>query len=179
MTVSRYSFSEHCADWPERFAAEAAIWRELLGAMLVDVHHVGSTSVPGLAAKPVIDLLPVVKSIEEVEEATSRIEAAGYRAWGEYGLPGRRFFTKDAEGERTHNIHIYGEGNVEIVRHLAFCAYLRQDDLLRAEYEALKREGYRLFPADITGYCAHKNDWIQRIEPLAVAWYREQQGQVT
>ena len=171
---SRYTFAEYSRDWPRLFDEEAERWREMLDDSLVAVHHVGSTSVPGLAAKPVLDLLPEVRNITLIEERTPQIEDAGYRSWGEYGLPGRLFFTKDAGEFRTHNIHLYETGNIEIVRHLAFCAYLRNHDEQRREYEALKREAYERYPANIEGYCGFKDAWIKRIEPIAVAWYQRQ-----
>lgn len=174
MMASRYLFAEYSFDWPRLFEEEAARWREMLGELLVKVHHVGSTSVPGLAAKPVIDLLPEVRDIAEVEERAGDIEEAGYRAWGEYGLPGRQFFTKDSGEYRTHNIHVYETGNIAIVRHVAFCAYLRSHDDERQDYEALKRAAYAAHPADIKGYCAYKDAWIKRVEPLAVAWFERQ-----
>jgi GrpB-like predicted nucleotidyltransferase (UPF0157 family) len=156
------------------FDVEARRWRDLLGDLLVKVHHIGSTSVPGLVAKPVIDLVPEVRDITQVDAYTGQIEESGYRAWGEYGLPGRRFFTKDAGEFRTHNIHVYETGDREIVRHVAFCAYLRNHAGARRAYEALKRIAYAKHPADIDAYCHFKNAWIKRVEGLAVAWYRAQ-----
>lgn len=171
---SRYRFAKYSPDWPRLFDEEATRWRQMLGGLVVKVHHVGSTSVPGLAAKPVIDLLPEVRDITQIDVRATQIEEAGYRAWGEYGLPGRRFFTKDAGEYRTHNIHVYETGNIEIVRHVAFCAYLRNHDDERREYEALKRDAYAQYPADIEGYCDFKDAWIKRVEPLAVAWFEQQ-----
>ena len=67
---SRYTFESNSADWPRQFEPEAARLRELLGAELVAIHHIGSTAVPGLAAKPIIDLLPIVRRIERVHTFT-------------------------------------------------------------------------------------------------------------
>src|SRR5688572_26829142 len=100
---SRYTFEPYSADWPRLFESEAERLRRLLGAELVAIHHIGSTAIPGLAAKPIIDLLPVVRQIDRVDALTPAFEAAGYRAWGEYGLSGRRYFTRDdVSGLRTH-----------------------------------------------------------------------------
>jgi GrpB-like predicted nucleotidyltransferase (UPF0157 family) len=171
---SIYTFSEYSPAWPAEFAAEADRIRALLCEDLVAVHHIGSTSIPGLAAKPVIDLLPIVHEISIVDKREADFVAANYQAWGEYGINGRRFFTKDRNGVRTHNVHVFAVGSTQIERHLAFCAYLRSHSYLRAEYEALKRDVYARHPANIAGYMEGKNAWIQRVEPLAVQWYRQQ-----
>lgn len=170
--VSRYLLTEYSPTWVDDFSCEAEQLRRLLGSLLVDVHHIGSTSVPGLAAKPTIDVLPVVTCIESVDGMAGRLEAAGYRTWGEYGLPGRRLFTRDQSGFRTHNVHIYARGHDDIERHLAFGAYLRAHPEARREYEMLKRQVYAQHPANIALYSDGKNAWIKRAEVLALSWYR-------
>ncbi len=171
---SKYTFTDYRADWPGEFAREAARWRTLLGDALVAVHHIGSTSVPGLPAKPIIDLLPIVRDIGALDDRTEQLEEAGYRAWGEYGIAGRRFFTRDRGEFRTHNVHAFGEGAPQIPRHLAFCAYLRRHDEARDEYAALKREVHALHPADIAAYNDGKNDWIKRVEQTAIEWFQRE-----
>jgi GrpB-like predicted nucleotidyltransferase (UPF0157 family) len=171
---SRYSFTDYSPDWPASFEQEAERLRTVLGEELVAVHHIGSTSVPGLAAKPIIDLLPLVRAIAAVDDLTPRFRDAGYRDWGEYGLPGRRYFTRDHGEVRTHNVHVYQFDHPEAERHLAFCAYLRHHEPARQEYEALKRAVYERHPADIEAYMDGKNAWIKRVEPVAIEWYRRQ-----
>jgi GrpB-like predicted nucleotidyltransferase (UPF0157 family) len=171
---SLYTFTDYSPDWPAEFRREADRLRALLGDDLVAVHHVGSTSVPGLAAKPIIDVMPLVRCLASVDDHTPRLEEAGYAAWGENGLPGRRYFTKDRGAYRTHNLHVYQLGNPEAERHLAFCAYLRAHDQASREYEALKRAAYERHPADVAAYNGDKDAWIKQTESLALAWYREQ-----
>ena len=171
---SKYRFANYSPEWSDEFDQEAARLRLLLGNELVCVHHIGSTAVQGLPAKPIIDLLPVVRDIQRIEDQTPKFEEAGYKAWGEYGLPGRRYFTKDRAEYRTHNVHIFQQGNPEIERHLAFCAYLRSHKEIRDEYGDLKREVYARHPADIVAYNDGKNAWIRQVERLAVDWYRRQ-----
>ena len=169
--TSLYTFSEYSADWPLEFEREAGRLRGYFKDEIVAIHHIGSTSVPGLAAKPVIDVLPVIRHIETADALTSLLEKEGYRAWGEYGLAGRRFFTRDRGGYRTHNIHIYGEGHPDIERHLAFCAYLRAHADARKEYETIKRAAYARFPANIDGYMECKDEWIKQHEIIALDWF--------
>ena len=171
---SQYTFTDYSPAWPAAFNQEAKRLKSLLGDELIIVHHIGSTSVPGLAAKPIIDLLPLVRTIETLDDLTPMLEDAGYQAWGEYGLAGRRYFTKDRDAYRTHNIHIYQLGNPDVERHLAFCAYLRSHAQVRDEYAALKRDVYAQHPADIFAYNDGKNAWIKAIEIVALEWYRQQ-----
>lgn len=170
---SRYTFTEYSTDWPLEFQREAEKLRSLLGDELVAVHHVGSTSVPGLPAKPIIDLLPLVRDIQHVDDCTPQLEQQGYKAWGEYGLAGRRFFTKDRGEFRTHNIHVYADGDPAVERHLAFCAYLRAHPKVCTEYAELKRQVYARHPADIAAYSDGKDAWIKRVERVAIDWYRD------
>lgn len=168
---SRYTFVPYSTDWPAEFERESERLRGLLGDALVTVHHIGSTSVPGLAAKPIIDVLPCVTSLEAVEAATPRLAAAGYRAWGAYGLPGRRYFTRDRDGWRTHNVHIYRVDDRDVTRHLAFAAFLRHHPDVRDAYAAVKRDAYARHPADIAAYADAKDAWIKRVERDALAWF--------
>lgn len=176
VTASLYTFTDYSPEWPSEFRREAERLKQLLGDELITVHHIGSTSVPGLAAKPTIDLLPVARDITCIDACTSMLEEAGYQAWGEYGLPGRRYFSRDRGAYRTHNVHIYQVGDPDVDRHLAFCAYLRSHAQARNEYEALKREVYARHPADVAAYNGGKNAWIKRVEQLALEWYRQQAG---
>ena len=171
---SQYTFTDYSPTWPAAFQQEAERLKTLLGDELVAVHHIGSTSVPGLAAKPIIDLLPLVQVIEAIDRLTPTLEQAGYQAWGESGLAGRREFTRDRGAFRTHNVHIYQVDYPEVDRHLALCAYLRSHAAARDEYAALKREVYAQYPDDIAAYNDAKNDWIKAVEALALAWYRQQ-----
>ncbi|MEM9004431.1 MAG: GrpB family protein [Cyanobacteria bacterium P01_F01_bin.86] len=171
---SLYTFTDYSLDWPRQFEQEATRLRDLLGEELVTIHHIGSTSVPGLAAKPIIDLLPVAHNIQRIDQYTTELQRAGYKPWGAYGLPGRRFFTKDQDGYRTRNIHIYQAGNPEIDRHVAFCTFLRAHDPIRQDYANLKRQVYACHPDDIEAYNDGKDAWIKEIEPLALAWYQKQ-----
>ena len=153
------------------FADVATRLRAVFGEELTLVHHIGSTSVPGLAAKPIIDVLPVVREICQVDRRAPQLQELGYRTWGEYGIPGRRFVTRDAGHFRTHNLHFFEDGDAQIVRHLAFCAYLREHHEIRDEYAALKREVYAQHPANIDAYGEGKNAWIKRVERVAEEWY--------
>src|SRR4051812_35221263 len=98
----------HDTTWAAEFDREASVVKKSLGAALIDLHHIGSTAIPGIAAKPVIDMLAVVSSVQDLDRASSALEALGYEAKGEFGIPGRRYFRKDSpSGVRTHQIHAF------------------------------------------------------------------------
>ena len=170
--VCKYTFVDYSPEWPKQFEQAAALIRSILGNELVDIQHVGSTSVPGLSAKPIIDIMPLVKDIHRVSQYNAAMGEHGFRAWGEYGLAGRRYFTKDGENLRTHNVHIYEHDHPEAIRHLAFCAYLREHDAVMREYGDLKRLAYQQHPDDVDAYNDAKNDWIKRVEKIATEWYQ-------
>lgn len=116
-----------------------------------------------------IDIMPVVKDIERVDDFNTAMIDVGYKAKGENGLPGRRFFQKGGS-ERTHHIHFYDIGNPEIDRHLAFRNYLRtHPDALR-KYGSLKKELSQRFPDNIDAYIRGKEQLISKIEKKAMYW---------
>lgn len=149
--------------WPELFRVEAEHIKQALGDNCVAIHHIGSTSVPGLSAKPIIDILPVVRNIQEVDQAIQAMEALGYEAKGEYGIAFRRYFQKDKD-IRTHHVHAYQEGDPEISRYLKFRDWLRShlDDAER--YAQLKIELAAKFPHDILQYCNGKDAFVAQID---------------
>lgn len=157
--------------WPELFRAEARRIRDILNGNPVEIFHIGSTSVPGLRAKPIIDIMPVVLDIEQVDERIGEFEAIGYKAMGELGIPGRRYFRKGGEN-RTHQIHAFQYDNVHaITRHLAFRDYLRSHPGVSAAYAALKSELAMRYPKDIGRYCDGKDSFVKRVERDALQWY--------
>src|SRR5512134_3435 len=105
--------------WATAFADEAARLRGAVPESFVDLQHAGSTAIPGLIAKPVIDILAVVSRVEALDLRRDTFEALGYEVMGEFGIPSRRYFRKDdLSGRRTHQVHAFAEGSSEIARHL-------------------------------------------------------------
>lgn len=123
--------------WSSRYENEAARLRPLFGESLVDMHHVGSTAVPGLAAKPEIDILIVVPAKAEEEDWSAGLAPFGYSR-GSNLSTGHQFYKRDVSEGRTHKLHVCTEGHVEIKRTLDFRNLLRRDDRLRRDYALLK-----------------------------------------
>lgn len=156
--------------WDRMAAAEAGMIRNALGEALLDVKHIGSTSVPGLSAKPILDFLGIVRDLSVLDARAEALEMLGYMAMGENGLPGRRFFKK-GESPRTHHLHFYQRDNVrEIERHLALPAYLRAYQAEAEAYGALKTKLAAVFPQDIEAYMAGKSAFVRELELRALLW---------
>ena len=156
--------------WEAAFQREKALLREILGENCLEIYHIGSTAVPDLAAKPVIDLMPVVTRLEEVDGASRALEDAGYEYLGEFGIPGRRYLRKGGD-LRTHQVHIFAATDQNnIRRHLAFRDYMRAHPQAREVYAQLKKDLALRFPYDIEGYCNGKDTFVQAVQAEALAW---------
>lgn len=153
---------------------EAIRLHQALGDVIVTVHHIGSTSIPGIMAKPIIDMLPVVLDLRSLDRTISKVESLGYECLGEFGLPGRRYCRRNdpTTGMRTYQLHFYALGSSEIDRHLAFSEYLRVHPVIATEYEAEKLRAVALHPDNISDYNDAKNDWIKRVEQDALKWWK-------
>ncbi|WP_261129680.1 GrpB family protein [Bacillus sp. Marseille-Q3570] len=158
-------------EWPKMFHYEMNKLQGIYGSQIVTIHHIGSTSIEGLKAKPIIDIMPVVKNIKEVDKFDDQMRAIGYEPRGENGIPGRRYFQKGGDS-RTHHVHIYQQGDMQIKRHLAFRDYLRMNSELKIKYGNLKEKLSKQFPHDIAAYIKGKEQLISEIEKKAVNWNR-------
>lgn len=161
--------------WSHEFERAAAELAAVLGANLVAIHHIGSTAVPGIHAKPIIDLLPVVRDLSAVDARTPALEKLGYEALGELGIAGRRYLRRcDAAGQRTHHVHVFEQHSPHITRHLAFRDFLRAHPEQAQHYSALKQRLAAAHPDDWNAYCDEKDAFVQPLERQAMAWFAEQ-----
>ena len=159
--------------WPELAQREIDRLAAALGPAISCVHHIGSTSVPGLAAKPILDLMPVTSDIRLIDGTLTVFGDLGYRCRGELGIPGRRYFTlEDGTGVRRAQLHCFQTGSPHIERHLAFRDYLRAHPAAAATYQAEKQRCAGLHPSDSHAYSDCKAGWITTAEAEALAWYR-------
>ena len=163
----------HSPRWRTMAAEESARLKAALGELLVTVHHIGSTAIPGIVAKPIVDLMPVVRGDTALDAAEAPVRALGYRWYGEYGLAGRRYCTlSDAvSGKRLFQLHIYAPNAVHLPRHLAFRDYLLAHPGTAKEYEAEKLRAAAVAPHDTNAYNDEKNEFIARVERQAVSWW--------
>lgn len=162
----------HNPRWAEAAKAESDALGAALGPTILVVHHIGSTAIPNIRAKPILDLMPVVTSLGRLDQCRGLFESLGYEWWGEFGLPERRYCTKDDLNTRRRlvQLHCYETGCLEIIRHLAFRDYLRARSDLAREYEQEKLRCQVQHPDNTHSYGTCKSAWIKHIESQALAW---------
>uniref|UniRef100_UPI0031E3BD77 GrpB family protein n=1 Tax=Klebsiella sp. TaxID=576 RepID=UPI0031E3BD77 len=151
--------------WPQLFEAESLLIKTVLGGVAENVHHIGSTSVPGLSAKPVIDILLEVSDISALDN--SAMTRVGYIARGENGITGRQYFIKGSD-RRSHQVHAFAVGDIQVLRHLAFRDYLIKNKDIAEEYADIKREATVICQNDARRYSALKEKFIEHHLQLAL-----------
>ncbi len=152
--------------WPSLFEEERARIERAIVPRMEQIEHIGSTSVPGLAAKPVIDIMVGVRSLEDSPALVGRLEAIGYEYVPEFEqqIPFRRYFRKLRGGRRTHQIHLVERSNAEWwVRHVLFRDYLRAHPEVAEGYARLKYEVSDRFREDRAAYTDAKTGFISEI----------------
>lgn len=168
--ATRVWLEPHNPDWARMAQDEGARLKGVLGDVLVTVHHMGSTSIPGIAAKPTVDLMPTVTSLEALEAKRPAVEALGYLWRGEFGIPERRYCVLEREGKRVFHTHFFVDGHENVVRQLLFRDYLRAHRDEALAYEAIKREAAAAQPGDSLAYNDHKSAWIIACQARAKVW---------
>lgn len=158
-------------NWKKDYKKEEHDIKAILQDELINSFHIGSTSVPGLKAKPIIDIMLVVRDIHTLDLFSKQFEQLGYEVMGEFGIVGRRYFRKGGDN-RTHQIHAFQFDNItEIERHLVFRDYLREHPEICKQYGDLKSELAEQYPNDIEGYGDGKDSFVKEVEKEAMKWY--------
>lgn len=156
--------------WPELFAAAERELRDGLAPWVLDIEHIGSTAVQGLSAKPVIDIMAGVRTLDDTSEIVAAIGSLGYEYVPELEgeLPDRRYFRRWSDGRRTHQVHLVERSNPDWWdRHLRFRDWLRAHDDDRERYGELKLKLSTDHRSDRRAYTDAKSEFIRRIEELA------------
>ncbi len=171
--VRKIEVVEHNENWSKKYQEEAKKITAILGGNIINIHHIGSTAIPSIKAKPVIDILVEVKNIEKIDEYNDQMASLGYEAMGESGIEGRRFFRKGGNN-RTHHVHVFQAGSEEIERHINFRDYMTAHPDEAMQYSQLKDRVAKEYTYDIQGYMAGKNSFIKEIDKKAKAWKEKQ-----
>lgn len=159
---------DYSSDWARKYQEERGLIKSILGDDVIAIYHIGSTSIEGLKAKPIIDILLVVEDLDSLDGYDIDFRRLGYEPMGEYGIEERRFYMKGGD-ERSHHIHAFSYDNLnEIMRHLIFRDYLRENEDVRKDYEELKESLAVKYPYDNEGYCDGKDEFVKRLEKKAL-----------
>jgi GrpB-like predicted nucleotidyltransferase (UPF0157 family) len=151
--------------WSELYELEEQSLREAIGAYVLDIQHVGSTAIPGMVAKPILDVVVAIDSFEAAAVCIEPMERLGYEYRGENGIPRRHYFTK---GEpRTHHVHMLEQDNPEWRRMIVFRDALRSDPSLAEEYAMLKKELAKKHSSNRVAYTDGKAAFVERVVALA------------
>ena len=150
--------------WEQDFLKIKAELADALGQLAIRIEHVGSTSVQGLSAKPIIDIDVVIKDYSILEDVVSALSEIGYQHRGDLGIVGREAFRYDGkEHLKKHHLYVCPEDSPELRRHIAFRDYLRVHPEAVREYSRIKEEGAKQYPDDIERYIEHKSPFIEKV----------------
>ncbi len=164
---------EHNPEWLILAEQEKKKLLSQLPIEIIEIYHIGSTSIPGIKAKPILDFVVEVGQMKDLLESQDILIRLGYTPKGESGIPGRQFFTKDTNGSRSHHLHAFETGHPDIIRHIAFRDYLRSNPEAAREYEELKEELAQKYPKKSGDYTEAKSDFILTMDQVARSWYEE------
>jgi GrpB-like predicted nucleotidyltransferase (UPF0157 family) len=155
--------------WPLEYDEEKTRLQKALGPAMLAIEHMGSTAVPGLAAKPIIDIMVGVRSLDDVGPLMGPLRELGYEYAPDFeaSIPNRRFFRKGPEHARTHHLHVVELDGEFWERHLLFRDYLRRHPRVAHDYEQLKRALAIEYGSDRSGYTEAKTGFIRGIETRA------------
>lgn len=154
-------FDEH---WRLDFLKIQNELTDALGQLAIRIEHVGSTSVQGLSAKPIIDIDVVIKDYNALKDTISALEKIGYQYEGDLGIPGREAFRYDGKDHlKKHHLYVCPADSPELKRHIAFRDYLRTHPDAVREYSLIKEEGAKKYPDDIERYIEYKSPFIERV----------------
>jgi len=160
----------HNPEWSHLADEEAKRITEQLSIPVIGIYHIGSTSIPGIKAKPILDFVIEVGNLDDFTQTAEVLEELNYISKGEYGIPGRQFFTKDTDGERSHHLHVFQQGHPDIERHLVFRDFLRANPEAAHEYEIIKEKLAKRFPRESGSYTEAKSDFILSMDEVARYW---------
>lgn len=162
----------HNPDWVRLFSAEEQLLADVLEEIATGIHHMGSTAIKNIPAKPIIDVLLEASSLDAIDDREKALALIGYVARGEYGIADRRYFKKIATDDApAFHLHCYLAGSYQINRHLAFRDYLRLKPDIAAEYAHLKTDLTDKDGNLFSTYQAAKAPFVDGIALQAVSYF--------
>ncbi len=159
-TVKLENYNEK---WKDIFEEESKLISSKINKFLIGIQHIGSTAIPGIAAKPIIDIAVAIDSLSNVEKIIKLLHELGFQYRGEQGIPGRHLFVKGDEENRTHHLHVVENDHHEWKTHILFRDYLKSNSKVAKEYSNLKIELAKKYEFDREKYTEGKSEFIQKI----------------
>jgi len=160
----KYSVEPYNPEWSKQFEVEAQSLQSIFGSKALSIEHIGSTSVPGLAGKPTIDILLVVESISTADEFTQQIESLCYKSLGEYVTKGAHLFVKETDNTRLVNLHVFEVSHPHVKEMIDLRNYFRLHPEAVEEYSKLKFELLDKYPNDYGLYRKYKDEWMGKLK---------------
>ena len=161
------SLVPHSEEWGGLFKEEAARIATCLQGKVFDIEHVGSTAVPGIPAKPIIDIAVGIPDLAAIGMFVRLLEQIGYEYRGDRFVDGNHIFVKGPESNRTHHLHVVALGGAKWRDYVLFRDYLRSHAGARSEYAVLKRRLAEEYPFDRESYTQGKHEYIRRTIEIA------------
>ncbi len=157
--------------WPRKFERESALLAEIFSGTSTAIEHIGSTAIPNLGAKPIIDIMVGVSALADVESRIPELEAQGYQYVPEFEaqIPERRYFRKPQEGIPTHHLHAVARESAFWKRHLLFRDYLRANPKAAAAYSELKQQLAARHRTERIAYTEGKSEFVESVLRMAAA----------
>lgn len=150
--------------WEQAFTQIKDEIQAALGSLALRIEHVGSTSVRGLSAKPIIDIDVVIRDYSVFDAVVTALKEIGYQHEGDLGIAAREAFKYDGKAHlQKHHLYVCPQDSAELKRHIAFRNYLRSNPEAVREYGRIKEEGAALYPDDIGKYIQHKSPFIEKV----------------
>lgn len=158
-------------EWAIEFQKESKKIMGAIGDKVISIEHIGSTSVPGLGAKSLIDMMVAINNIDDADTLIEPLARLGYEFVPKTEFPKRRFFRRGEWRAGTHHLHVYEQNSIEWQENILFREYLRRDPETVKQYQRLKEELAAKFRNNRVAYTQGKADFIRSI--IDTAW-REQ-----
>lgn len=160
----KYTVQDYNPNWVNLYIIEADSLHKVIGDQIFSIEHIGSTSVPGLAGKPTIDILVTTKEIGTADEFADKLASLGYTSLGEYVMEGSRLYTKDKTDERLVNLHFFKQSHKHVAEMLDLRNYLRSHPEVVKEYSQIKFNLFHKYPNDYGSYRKFKDGWMNELK---------------
>lgn len=155
--------SKYNPKWKTLFEEESALIFSAVEDFIVDIQHIGSTAIPNIVAKPIIDILAAINSLSNIAIIIEPLKTIGYIYRGEQGIPDRHLFVKGGEDYRTHHLHVVEKEHSEWPKHILFRDYLIKHPQEAQEYSKLKQDLLKKYELNREKYTESKSDFITKI----------------